>query len=514
MKRFFYLLPLLVFYSLSQASVSDYFDQIKSEPNALYAFLKDMPKGGELHYHLTGGAYPEYMLQLAAKGDFCLNPDTFRMIKTDASSCQGVSASKLLRMPALYDKTVRAWSFKDFIESKSESNHDHFFASFYKFPIAVEHDAELLSDVMQRAATQHELYMEIQMLPDSGHSGDFAAEIADLKNLSEMQHKLLADPLFQLNIQNTIDKSDTLLQQARNNLGCTEKPEQPVCQIKVVFQYYALREQPLPRVFAQALTGFIVAQRANDLVGVNLVQAEDALPSLRDYRQQMQVFNFLHKAYPKVHIALHAGELSPASVTPEDLRFHIHDAIFTGNAERIGHGVDIAFEDNAEALLDYMAKKEIAVEINLSSNQTILHIAGKKHPLNYYLCHEVPVVLSTDDEGILRTDLTRQYVKAVLEHGIDYPTLKHINRNALTYSFLPGQSLWSNAKLATPVSACQDLNSPDCLDFIKRSEKAKLQRQLELNLLSFEKGYEKANPVAKPALPPKASQRCPALSFE
>ena len=63
----------LFFISGTQAQVSSYFYHIKKDPKALYAFFKDMPKGGELHYHLAGGAYPETMLLLASKGNYCIN---------------------------------------------------------------------------------------------------------------------------------------------------------------------------------------------------------------------------------------------------------------------------------------------------------------------------------------------------------------------------------------------------------------------------------------------------------
>lgn len=483
------LLAPLIYCSFANASANDYFNGIKTNPHALYAFLKNMPKGGELHYHLAGGAYPETMLALAAQGDYCLDKETLSMSKT-VERCLGISGKELIKHPALYAQTIRAWSLKDFRPSRDETSHDHFFASFYKFlPIVADYRPQLLAEIMQRAASQHELYLEIIVLPDNAKSTTFAPPHIAFKQFAHVQQQLLQQADFVENIRYTIDEAARILKQARQHLGCDEKSNQDVCQLTVKFQYYVLREQPLEKVFAQALNGFAAAARSQDIVAVNLVQAEDGIISLRDYRQQMQVFGFLHKAYPQVHITLHAGELSPTDVVPENLRFHIHEAIMTGHAERIGHGVDIAFEDEAEKLFRIMAQRKTAVEINLISNKKLLHVSGIHHPLNDYLKHQVPVVLSTDDEGILRTDLTQQYVEAVLHHNLDYPTLKTISRNAITYSFLPGQSLWAEASQAIPVQACRDLNSQSCLNFIKHSEKARLQRNLEKKLMDFEKNY-------------------------
>src|SRR5262249_58198648 len=48
----------------------------------------------------------------------------------------------------------------------------------------------------------------------------------------------------------------------------------------------------------------------------------------------------------------------------------------------------------------------------------------------------VPVVLSSDDAGISRIDLTNEYVRAARDYGLGYRMLKAIARNALIYSFL------------------------------------------------------------------------------
>jgi adenosine deaminase len=471
------------------ADVQEYFNSIRQDPNALYAFYKNMPKSGELHYHLDGGAYPEVMLSLAAKQPYCLDPKTAVISKTN-KQCDGINTSDLIHQPHLYSQVINAWSMRHFVPGQ-ESGHDHFFASFSKFlPIVFDFRAELLADAMKRASNQHELYLEVMVAPDNAASAFFANTIQVKKDFSSKKQTLLANESFQHTIKNTGVKATTILQKARQDLGCTKAPHQPVCSLTVTFQYYVLREQSLDQFFAQALHGFaVVAAHPHEFVGINLVQAEDGLISLRDYRQQMQIFKFLHKAYPTVHIALHAGELSAKDVVPSALRFHIHDAIFTGQAERIGHGASIAYEDNAESLLKYMAKIPIPVEINLTSNQKILGLSGKAHPLNYYLAHHIPIVLSTDDEGVLRTDLTQEYVAAVMKQGLNYSTLKTINRNGLTYSFLPGKSLWQNPMTATPIQACEQFDSRSCLLFIQKNSKANLQWQLEKSLKDFEQQF-------------------------
>ncbi|MCD6045925.1 MAG: add [Gammaproteobacteria bacterium] len=447
---------LCCFISLSaRADVNHYFSTIKQDPNALDAFLKAMPKGGELHYHLAGGAYPEVMLGLAATKPYCLNTATYSV--TSGKNC---TATGLATNDALYERYLQAWSLKNFIATTENNAEDHFFAAFYKFnPIVSDHSAELLANVLKRADSQHEQYMEIQVTPDNARSASFATLLKDKKTNAEKLSTLQKSKAFNDNVQRTATNGRNILTQAHALLGCDKNPQALGCGVTVRFQYYILRQLPPDAVFAMAVNAFAVTEASPDFVGINLVQQEDVPAALKPYKQQMQMLDFLHQHYSTVHISLHAGELSPTSVAPEDLQFHIHDAITVGHAERIGHGVDIAYEDNAEALVKMMAQQNIAVEVNLTSNDWLLNVKGAAHPLHYYLHHQVPVVLSTDDEGILRTDLTREYARGVMEQNLDYPQLKRITRNTIKYSFLP----------------------PD--------EKARLQQQLDEKLKQFEAKY-------------------------
>lgn len=485
------ILSLLGLFLLSPiyANVDSYFHNINKDPHALYSFFKIMPKGGELHYHLAGGAYPETMLELAANSNYCLDKNTFAVSK-DSFHCEGVNIKEVFNNSELYSNIIKDWSMKDFIPGQ-ESGHDHFFNGFIKYmPIVIDYRPQLLADIIQRAAQQKEQYLEIMTIPDNAHSLSYGDLIKNIPSYDKKRQILLANKDFQSNIKNTVLESDRISTEASQELGCKTNPTSDSCHVKIKFIYYVLREQPLDNVFAQALNAFeAVSQSKGNLIGVNLVQPEDGIVSLRDYHKHMLIFEYLHQIYPNVPISLHAGELSPQAVTPDNLSNHIRDAVLTGHARRIGHGVDIGYENNAEDTLKHMASNHIPVEINLISNLKILNISGRNHPLNYYLSHKVPVVLSTDDEGVLRTDLTRQYVEAAMEHGLNYQQLKQINRNTLTYSFLPGKSIWADADKAELIPDCHDLGSQSCQKFIKDNEKAKLQWNLEQKLIAFENNY-------------------------
>jgi adenosine deaminase len=228
-------------------------------------------------------------------------------------------------------------------------------------------------------------------------------------------------------------------------------------------------------------------------VGLNFVQPEDAYMSMSEYHRQMLMLDYLHSVYPSVHISLHAGEIAPGLVTPAGLRFHIREAVDLGHAERIGHGVDVMYETDPQALLKEMAARHIMVEINLTSNDVILGVVAPWHPLTAYRDAGVPVALSTDDEGVSRIDITHEYTRAALEFNLSYMDLKNMARTSLEHSFLPGPSLWQQPDVFShpnPACAAQPLGganpSAKCLDFLRSSEKAAEQWQLEHRYDQFE----------------------------
>jgi hypothetical protein len=254
----------------------------------------------------------------------------------------------------------------------------------------------------------------------------------------------------------------------------------------------ALRGVPKEIVFAQMVLGFEVASVDPRFVGINLVQPEEWYVSRRDFALHMQMLQYLHSVYPKVHIALHAGELAQGMVPPEELTFHVRSSVETGGAERIGHGMDVMYEDRPYQLLRELAQRNVMIEICLTSNATILGVTGNRHPLGEYIRAGVPVALATDDEGVSRSDMTQEYLRGALDQDLSYAQLKKMARTSLEHAFISGASLWSDAGNFMPVKDCAtDFRTPQppsatCRSFLNNNEKANLQWILESQLITFE----------------------------
>lgn len=496
-----YFIALLIFavnaYA-DEAQTSAAFNKIKNQPAKLEEFLYQFPKGGDLHNHLNGSVFAEELINIGKHDTLCVDKNTYSLTRNAACEPEYL-LNNIDNHPELFNALISSWSMYQFVPGK-ETKHDHFFAAFGKYSlISGTHHGEEIAAVAKRAEQQNELYLELMMTIDGNASGHLGEKIKFNNDFDEMRNDLLIT--HKSEFDNIIQQMKNHLDEAENikskTLYCASQPHNPGCRIQIRYIYQVGRGQSPVMVFAQLLAGFEIASNDKRVVGLNMVQPEDGAVSMRDYKLHMQMVGFLHQKYPNVNITLHAGELNEMIATPEGLSFHINDAVRVAQAKRIGHGVDIIHEDNYQDLLHEMANRHILVEINLTSNDVILDISGKNHPLPLYLQYGVPVALSTDDEGVSRKILSAQYAQAVTDFGLTYATLKQLSRNSLTYSFLPGESLWKEAQYNQTTEACikdkpgSNTKSAACNAFLMTSEKARLQWNLEKRFIDFEATHDK-----------------------
>jgi adenosine deaminase len=279
-------------------------------------------------------------------------------------------------------------------------------------------------------------------------------------------------------------------------LKCGTAQADAGCSVTIRYVAQVSRNSALGQVFAQIVTGLALANDPQSkVVATNLVQGEDGLNSMQNFSLHMQMLKFLRPLYPRAKVTLHAGELAPGLVPPDGLRFHIRESVMIAGAQRIGHGVDIMHETDAHELLKEMARRNVMVEVCLSSNDLILGVSGSRHPLATYLEYGVPVALATDDEGVARSEISMEFLKAAEDQGLGYVQLKTMARNSLQFAFIAGESLWNDTRKFAPVAQCardigdMKLTSNTCKQFLAGNEKARLQWQLEQDLNAFEREW-------------------------
>ena len=439
--------------------IYDYFSGIKNNESLLNQFFRDMPKGGDLHNHLTGSVYAETYFKLAVEDRLWLDMDTGKLYPTQfAAQKAGVVSPVQLdasmgNLNNLRRRLLDLWSISRFktFNSVLKAGSDFFNAFDLFLAAAGAHLVELLHELKYRAAIENVQYLEIMaMSPRIG-----ADEIDRFfgKGTYEKDNKALEKNILGKktclthsleHIYNRWEKSKEMAKMVKDyvhlmdsidvNSNLKDVPNAPVC----LYQTYAVRNADPLRVFAQLYLSFKACMDESNsrFVGVNIISPEDGDLSMKYYRGHMEMFGFLKKkALKPVKLSIHAGELTMGLVKPEELGSHIRDAVYLANADRIGHGTDIVYEKESVSLINDLRLRHIPIEINLTSNEAVLGLRENNHPFPIYFKAGVPLIISTDDAGVLRTSLSEQYTLLTLRYGLDYYEIKKLVRNSITYSF-------------------------------------------------------------------------------
>jgi adenosine deaminase len=446
-------------------SINKYFEQIRDSPTELNAFFSQMPKGGDLHNHFSGSVYAETYVNYVVARDYFIDTVTltvdsvvppFVIAEGRQKDCMHFSAlnpgkPQQNRLPVFVQRLMQKWSVKDY-NGVSYPSDKQFFETFSGFGIANNNNSRLeagLLELKQRALFENVSYIETMFtsipcgnIGSKYIDGTYNEPLHDAQRLQDesMVNSLLEQLYGVLQDSNVKECAmafnDSFVVPMHHRLQIDDSA------FTMRYQNYVARIATPASLFKNLVVCFESANACPLIVGVNIVAPEDNQISMDDYWLHMQMFKFCHAKYPNVKYSMHAGELTLGLVKPEELTWHINAAVYTAGANRIGHGVDMPYEAKCYDLLQYMAKNKTAIEINLYSNEFILKVRGADHPLKLYRKFDVPVVICTDDAGVLRSNLTHQYVLLASRYkDVSYDEIKKFVFNSIEYSFIEEQSV-------------------------------------------------------------------------
>jgi len=143
-------------------------ESAKANPLDLHAFLVRMPKGADLHNHLSGSIYAETFIRNGEEDHLCVDLATSGFVRPSGAkennSTQAdcgknqAPAADAFKDQHLYDALVDSFSMRSFVPFAGTSGHDHFFDTFAKFGGLDDraHMGEWLDEVATRGANQNE----------------------------------------------------------------------------------------------------------------------------------------------------------------------------------------------------------------------------------------------------------------------------------------------------------------------------------------------------------------------
>ncbi|MCK5073565.1 MAG: hypothetical protein KAQ98_09080 [Bacteriovoracaceae bacterium] len=371
-------------------------------------FCRRFPKGGMNHVHPWGTLDRETAYNILMKTDPMVKPERFFEEFSDDKSEKGMlfpDELEFFRQYTIEDE----FPFSELIEEDKqrytaffELPHDknpfnRFMATFTVYRLSgfydkanVELAEELMWDAFLKRSMENNIsYLEVSKSVFTTYG--LKDNLAGLKKIVSKAKKYGIDLRFQIGFLRMSDR-------IANNWKI----------IKKLIQY----EKQFPFI-----------------VGINLQADETNHPALEKGQAiYATLMAAIKQKKSRLQTTMHAGELG--------YLYNVRDALILGS-KRIGHGVKLR---NDHVTLVWARKLKTPIEVNLSSN-IMLGVVDRmeNHPFLDFLRLGLPVSLSTDDEGIFRTDLSKECVLAIKHTDITYSELKKMSYYSISTSFAEGR---------------------------------------------------------------------------
>jgi adenosine deaminase CECR1 len=411
--------------AFAQTATADWFDDVKQTGKSedLYRVLYHMPKGGDLHNHLSGSNFSEWWYELAlaeeARGYVYYT-------KVRIENCVAYGGNQFGRAPyylmfrnimavqyeSLSDCEKREYKrLQDLDEDEKEGwlnsvrldkefeGRDEFFQTHWPRLGALTWNpwiqAETLFLNMQAFGAEGLSYLETQSSM-SGYVNPDGSAISPERVVDILRERLQAPDALATGVT------------ARMQIA--------------ILRFSPMAEESLRRVYK------FVHDNSDMFVAVNMVGRED---NDKGYPLRfLQTLRELRREFGGVKLSIHAGEV-------DEPNYHVRDTLLLG-ADRIGHGLNLITDDETMRL---MRHGPYMVEINLISNLLLQYVSDyDQHPFPEYLRIGIPVALSTDDRGMWDSTMTDEFFVAVSEFDLTWDEIKTLSRNSLQYSFADAET--------------------------------------------------------------------------
>ncbi len=411
----------LIFLSLIPVySSADWFDTFKATASdeELLQFLYEMPKGGDLHHHMSGSAFAQWWLEAATdETDHGYRYYT----KVRINNCREYGWQG-------FDTTPYHLMFQTIVH-----------ATWAALPACEQQEYVALESLSERERTGW-LNAVVLDKPYEGREEFFEAHWQRLGDL-------IADPYLQGDLmarhfQAFSDEGLIYVEPQVTAFGYRTPLGEPISPASVAEIYRQrlaqddVEDTGLTVRFQQAILRFLpdAEQSLRDAyhlvatnepwVAINMVGRED---DDKGYPLRfLPVFRELRREYSAVKLSIHAGEVDE----PND---HVRDTLLLG-ADRIGHGLNLITDPDTMRLFRH---GPYMIEINLISNLLLDYYDDfNAHPFPEYLRTGIPVALSTDDRGMWDSTMTDEFFVAVRAFNLSWDEIRLLSENSLRFAFV------------------------------------------------------------------------------
>jgi len=489
----------------------------------LNAFISQVDKMVS-HHHLAGAINRDFFLWYGAENGFWCDPETMTFSREKTEKC--FTPARDLLTDVDYDEKHRRASVV------TDTDPGIAFFSKFKFcniqihmPLSMQLERVLLDSKCEQT-----LYLETMKQFDFEKLPESFVETFDLGRMDEAFEQLMPDIIGNYERWHAfIDEGDGVDLIGKEEEVAAGEVKYETCKgnrhqqlAKQGFKFplssfdnnnpvnYRLladinRMQHLPQFFAQAALAMYLAEHDDRVCGISVSGPETTALSLSNYKSELDILAFLFEKMGKPHIDMHCGEMTSGRVSLQACHDAIALAIEKIAPDRINHALSLKYlskkiqREVGKRLVD----GNICYSLALTSNEKIWNIFNGSHPFVSMDQMGVSTKLDTDDPAVFETNMNEE-IKKLLEryhtlHGkpyINYSKLKEMLRNQARFAFVdpPGIAediflprTWTLRREFRGLHGPRYTQSEAAREITKRSLKARLQVQLELKLMSFER---------------------------
>jgi adenosine deaminase len=235
-------------------------ESVRHQPGLLLAFLQQMPKGGDLHVHLSGAIYAESLIDWASESALCVDRSTSKLIHAACDSCEPYTAKPSVRCAyqdhILYDQLIDAWSMRNWHREEESGTTISLLRSRssvrpWRSTWRCSGRSGCAGGGRSSAICRGDAYGRRRAGGDSGEGwkigwdDDFGSCAT---NCSPAEWRMLWRPSA---VQLDSDEA-----RKKEVLHCGTAQAAPGCEVTIHYLYQVLRGLPREQVFAQILLGF------------------------------------------------------------------------------------------------------------------------------------------------------------------------------------------------------------------------------------------------------------------
>jgi len=251
------------------------FDSMRDDHTALRNFLRRMPKGADLHVHLSGAVFAEHAIEWAILDGYCVRTADLTIVPPPCTEGT-VAASDAQKDQAFFDRLVNALSMRNFLPTNATpSGHDQFFAAFGRLNIAPHRTFELIMDQLVQRQADGVQYVELMLtLMPARDRQTLAKAIEGETDLATMLDTLKRNGLDRA-VEEARRRVVDLIERVNAALDCGSERVKAGCGVSYRFIAQVSRNNPIEEVFVQTAAAAALIRAEPRVVALNFVGPED-----------------------------------------------------------------------------------------------------------------------------------------------------------------------------------------------------------------------------------------------